>query len=75
MTTIKAKKAYLKAFGFIVGKRDPRLNRNYAGKFMVVEAHDEDELPTNDGANGPWCIVGNNLTELIDKAYEVWCDD
>jgi hypothetical protein len=41
---------------------------------MVVEAHNESQLPTEDGSNGPWCIVGDNLDELIDTAYDVWAD-
>jgi len=41
---------------------------------MVVESHDESELPTDDGANGPWCIVGDDLDALIAVAYDVWYD-
>jgi hypothetical protein len=58
------------------GKRDERLNTNYAGKFMVVENFDEEDygLPTLDGGNGPWCIVGDDLERLIDEAYSIFCD-
>lgn len=64
----------LRKLGFIVGPRDPRLNRKYPGKFMVVESHDESELPTDDGSNGPWCIVGDDLDALVQQAYDVWYD-
>lgn len=62
--------SFLRGYGFIVGDRDPRLNTNYTGKFMVVEAHEESELPTEDGSDGPWCVVGDNLTTLVDQGYE-----
>lgn len=68
------KVAALRNLGFVVGERDPRLNTNYPGAFMVVEAgYTEDELPTEDGSNGPWCIVGHDLTELVREAYDIWC--
>lgn len=65
----------LEAMGFIVGPRDPHLNRKYPGGFMVVESHEESELPTDDGSNGPWCIVGDDLDELVEEAYRVWADE
>lgn len=66
------KAAQLRAWGFTVGPRDPRLNTDFAGAFMVVEAHDDTELPTRDGANGPWCIVGDDLTALVAEAHTLW---
>ncbi len=56
--------------GFTIGQRDRRLNRNYAGNFMVVEAYTEDQLPTKDGRNGPWCVVGDDLEVLVDNAFD-----
>lgn len=70
----EGKRATLEDLGFIIGERDPRINTNYPGKFMVCEAHEQSELPTKDGRNGPWCIVGDNLDELIDQAYNVWAE-
>jgi len=64
----------LRSWGFTVGARDPRLNRAYAGQFMVVEWHTEDELPTWDGRDGPWCVVGDNLDALIEIAHDCWVD-
>lgn len=67
---IETMRRKLEENGFTIGKRDPRLNTDYAGRYMVVEEHDEYELPTRDGSNGPWCIVGDDLDELIREAYE-----
>jgi hypothetical protein len=65
-------KAALLDMGFIIGDRNPRINTNYPGKFMVAESHEPSELPTKDGSNGPWCIVGDDLDKLIEEAYRVW---
>lgn len=65
----------LRSWGFICGERDPRINTDYPGTQMVVEAHDESELPTRNGANGPWAIVGDSLPELVAEAYEVWAPE
>ena len=66
--------AVLESYGFTVGERDPRLNTDYEGAFMVVEASYHDigdyELPTANGANGPWCVVGDDLDELVETAYD-----
>jgi hypothetical protein len=67
--TNEEKKAFLERRGWTVGARDPRLNTDYPGEFMAVEPHEESELPTRDGANGPWCVVGNDLPVLVDEAY------
>lgn len=72
MITIQEMSDFLCAQGFIVGARDPRINTDYEGAFMVVEYHDENELPTKDGSNGPWAVVGNDLDYLIREAYNVW---
>lgn len=65
----------LRRAGFIVGKRDTRVNRNYPGSFMVIEDHEDSELPTDDGSNGPWAIVGDDLSSLIRQAYDIWKDE
>lgn len=61
----------LEAKGFTIGKRDPRVNMNYPGAFMVIEPHENSQLPTNDGSNGPWAIVGDNLPDLVKEAWLV----
>lgn len=70
-------KDWLTAHGWFVGERDPRLNTKYPGKFMVTECDFTDyELPTEDGSNGPWCIVGDNLRVLVKQAFDVhYADD
>jgi hypothetical protein len=64
------KQAHLESYGFEVGARNPQLNTNYPGQFMVTEGYDQSELPTADGSNGPWCITGDDLDELITEAYD-----
>lgn len=61
---------HLRSRGWTVGDRDPRLNTDFPGRYMVVEEHTEDELPTKDGSNGPWCLVGDDLGSLVDEAYD-----
>ena len=41
---------------------------------MVAEACEENELPTKDGRNGPWAVIGNNLCALVNEAYEFLID-
>lgn len=60
---------WLKAYGFVIGDRDPKINTNFSGNYMVSEQYGPDEVPTKDGRNGPWCVVGNDLKILIDAAY------
>lgn len=67
--TTEQKRTYLETRGWTVGARDPRLNSDYPGAFMAVEPHEESELPTRDGRNGPWCVVGDDLPALIAEAY------
>lgn len=62
--------AFLRSYGWTVGERNPRLNTDYPGAFMCAEPFGDDELPTRDGSNGPWCIVGDDLPSLVNEAYE-----
>lgn len=56
--------------GYVIAPRDKRINQIYNGKYMIVEeGYENRELPTADGSNGPWCIVGDNLADLIEQAY------
>jgi hypothetical protein len=67
---LQQRKAYLLSCGWHIGPRDPRINTDYPGKFMVAEPHDESELPTRNGESGLWAIVGDDLESLINEAYE-----
>ena len=74
--TIDEKRAYLDALGFKIGERDPRgINTNYPGCYMVAEEYEDSDLPTEDGSNGPWCIVGDDLDAMIAEAFNVWFDE
>jgi hypothetical protein len=73
--TIAEKRTYLETLGYVIGDRDPRLNTNFIGAYMIVDDDYKDyKLPTRDGSNGPWCIVGDDLDELIEHAFTVWFD-
>lgn len=65
--------ALLEKYAFTIGDRDERLNTDHPGSHMVVEATAEEVsdpvLPTKDGANGPWCIVGDDLDGLVEEAH------
>lgn len=65
----EGKKAFLESYGWTVGPRDPRINTDYSGGFMCVEPFSEDQLPTRNGSNGPWALVGDDLGEMIDVSY------
>jgi hypothetical protein len=55
----------------LIAPRDPALNTDHDGAFMVVEAgYTDHELPTKDGRNGPWCVVGNDIEELIEAGFQ-----
>jgi hypothetical protein len=73
--TIEEKRRALEAYGFVIGPRDTRLNRRYPGAFMVADSYEDSETPTEDGSNGPWCIVGDDLGDLITTAFSVWAED
>jgi len=67
---------WLVEHGYFVGDRDPRLNTKYPGRFMVTEDDFATyPLPTKDGSNGPWCIVGDDLDALVKQAFDVHFDD
>lgn len=69
------KRDYLIKQGWTIGDRDPRINTDYPGSYMCAEPGYQDaELPTRDGRNGPWAIVGDNLSELIDEAHLFWTE-
>lgn len=58
----------LHAAGYYVGPRDPQRNTAHAGAFMVAESLDVGE--TEDASAGGFCIVGDDLAELVREAAE-----
>jgi hypothetical protein len=74
--TFEEKKKWLEARGMTVGARDPNQNRAFEGDFMVAEpVLDGDPYPTDDARDGRFCIVGKELTPLVNEAYEWWLDN
>lgn len=74
--TFQHKLIVVLSYGFAVGLRDKRFNTDHDGAFMVLEgtiadAESDFDLPFrgNDGS-GPWCIVGNDLAQLVDEAFD-----
>lgn len=55
------------AAGFYIGPRDWERNSLYDGEWMVCE--NLDVGPTQDASTGGYCIVGDDLNDLIWTAY------
>lgn len=62
--------ARLHSQGFFISPRDPGRNRAHAGEWMVCE--DLTEGPTDDASRGTFCVVGDDLAELIREAGECY---
>ena len=60
MTSIEQKINELIELGYSVGGRNPKAKPGFEGRFMVA-----DPLDDEDG----FCIVGDELSELVDEAY------
>lgn len=57
--------------GLIVGERDPKMNTDYEGAFMVAEPLSEnDPYPTRDASDGRFCIVGHDLQDIAEVSYQ-----
>lgn len=67
-------KAYnvLLRLGLTVGLRDPQRNTDFPGAFMVAQPLESGEPATTRNASdgGGYCIVGDNLDELIAEAID-----
>jgi hypothetical protein len=70
--SVEQKQVWLKAHGFVVGPREARLNTKFPGAYMVAETFEEDDLPTLTASNGPFCIVGDDLSALIEEGFAIW---
>ena len=63
----------LRALGFVVGKRDPNMNRAFLGAYMVAEHYEAGTVQDDgEGGEGVWCIVGDDLTALIREAVSFY---
>ena len=60
----------LQQIGLICGDRDPNRNTLFKGRFMVAEPLLDDAASTADAGRGGYAIVGDNLAELVDEAFE-----
>ena len=67
MVTIEKKIAWLLEYDFAVGKRDPRVKPGEPGEFMVADFYD-----AGDEDCAGWAIVGDDLNDLVERAYDKW---
>ena len=63
--------AVIEGYGFVVGDRDPRYSTALEGKYMIAQPLEEHELPTEDARAGGWCVVGDDMDDLIAEAYNI----
>ena len=63
--------AVIEGYGFVVGDRDPRYSTALEGKYMIAQPLEEHELPTEDARAGGWCVVGDDMDDLIAEAYNM----
>lgn len=68
--TLDQKMQLLQQIGLICGDRDPNRNTLFKGRFMVAEPLLDDAASTADAGRGGYAIVGDNLAELVDEAFE-----
>jgi len=66
--------AAIEGCGFIVGDRDPRYSTALEGKYMIAQPLEEHELPTEDARAGGWCVVGDDMDDLIAETYSMFAD-
>lgn len=69
MREIQHKVMDLNASGYYIGPRDPDRNTAFKGKYMVCATELLEAPPSPDASNGGFCIVGDNLGELIETAH------
>lgn len=59
----------LQAAGFVVGPRDPNMNRAFKGQYMVAEPYEAGTIQDDaEGGDGVWCIVGDDIIVLLREA-------
>lgn len=69
--TLDQKVVYLQTHGFYAGPRDPKRNTAFEGAFMVCEIETLDAPESRDAENTGYCVVGDNLAELVQEALAV----
>ncbi len=62
----------LEAIGIRLSPRDPSWRIGFEGTHMVSQILSEGETPDNSSA---FCIVGNNVNDLVLDAFNFWSDD
>lgn len=67
MTATQAKMILLETLGFVCGERNTKYNKGIKGKYMVSDRHH-----FNDDEERGFCVVGDNLDDLIIEAYNIW---
>ena len=65
--TFKDQVEWLLSHGYFVTARDPKRNTDFEGDFMVCQ--DLNEAGGKDASNGEYCIVGDDLGDLVNEAY------
>lgn len=63
----------LRSFGYTAGPRDPKMNSDTPGAFMVTEAGIPDDYPGQAGAGDGkqfYCVVGDNLRALVNETLD-----
>lgn len=65
--SIFEKAKWLHKRGFYIGPRDPARNTEFEGEWMVCE--EVLSGPSEDSSTGGYCVVGDDLNELISSAY------
>lgn len=75
MQRIQEQIVELNKAGYYVGPRDPARNQAFLGEFMVCEVETLSEPPSDDAKDGGFCIVGNNLFELVETAFRDCIED
>ena len=63
----KAQRLY--SMGYYIGPRDPERNKAFNGRYMVCA--DVFEGPSDDASDTRFCVVGDNLDELVNEAYDL----
>lgn len=59
--------------GYYIGARDPKRNTSFHGKYMICI--DRDVETTTDSSTGGYCVVGDDLEDLIIDAYIFYMND